>query len=163
MLIAICGNLGWGKTLTLTAIGKIAQLGGYRIFSNYPVKYPFTFIKNPEAIEKVKEGIFLGDELWLWLDSRTSPSKRNMFISKILLKSRKRKFHVLYTTQSLMQIDIRIRRITDVFLLPKFIPPHWCKISFYGQEGKRYRSPLTFDARPIYPMYDTSYEILDEA
>jgi hypothetical protein len=111
-------------------------------------------------IDDIRSGIFLIDELWLYADSRLSGSARNKFVSKVLLKSRKRDLDILYTTQSLGQVDVRIRRISDFICIPTFNEASGkCVIRMYTHPSGYLLKVLKFDGRKIFPLYDTSEEI----
>jgi len=90
--MCIVGELGAGKTLTLSYLAwKNHFIKGRDIFSNYSLYgMPHTRIRSLADLEKMRDGFFAGDELWLWLDSRTSSKQMNKVTSDILLKSRKR-------------------------------------------------------------------------
>lgn len=124
VLIAIVGGLGSGKTLCLTYMGLKYYSQGFQLYSNYDIKNPTTglplsdYIQSDTDLERVKDGYFLADELWNWCDSRMSSASANRFISGLLLKSRKRGFSLVYTTQSMGQIDKRVRDNTDFIIVP---------------------------------------------
>ncbi len=97
---------------------------GFTIYSNYGIKDPGTgqlladYIQSDLDLGRVHDGYFIGDELWNWADSRMSGARANAFVSGLLLKSRKRGFSLVYTAQSMGQIDKRIRDNTDYIILP---------------------------------------------
>jgi len=160
MIIFIPSPMGSGKTLTLTLLGYLHYLNGERIYSNYKVNYPHVPIRKPEEIEKIKNGVFLGDELWAWLDSRSSPSKINKTISKILLKSRKRGYSIYHTAQFFMQPEKRLREHSDKIIVQSFNElTGRCTITFYNYMGSgRVSQPLkslTFNGRLVFPLYDS--------
>jgi hypothetical protein len=162
-LIAILGGLGCGKTLTLTYLGLKSYFsygGDVKLFANFHLfGVPFYYVKNIEEIEGMKEGIFLGDELWLWLDSRASSSKKNRAIAMILAKSRKRNVEIFYTTQDFSQIDKRIRKITDLFAMPTLNKNETiCSVPIVNKRMEL-RKVIRFKARSIFPHYDTSEEV----
>jgi len=163
MLIAILGPLGCGKTLGMTFLGLKSYFAYNRrvkLYSNYHLfGVPFIYVKSPEDIEMMHEGIFLGDELWLWLDSRASQSKKNKMISKILGKSRKRGIEIFYTTQDFSQIDKRIRKITDYFCVPMLNKSETlCTLLIYNKYMELKRC-LRFRTAKIFDCYDTTEEI----
>lgn len=176
-LIAIVGELGEGKTLGLTYLAfwnKVMK--NKNIYANYHLKnIPYTHVNTLEQLDKIKQGMFFADELWFWIDCRASKNKRNKFISDILLKSRKRGFHIFYTTQRFGQIDIRVREITDFLVSPKLsryvkLPnydeqvPLLCTLEWYtlsyGQIGSLLKT-MRFYTMPIFNCYDTTEEIED--
>jgi len=164
MLMGVIGELGSGKTLGMTYMGirnYVKYEGTRTIFANYHLfDVPFNFVDSPEQIDDIHSGIFLADELWLWLDSRVSSSKRNRFVSAILAKSRKRDLDILYTSQSFSQVDKRVRKITDFVAVPSHNEAsHRCTIRIYTNPAGDLIKILKFNAIPIYELYDTTEEI----
>jgi len=160
VLMAIIGELGSGKTLSLTYMAFRNWLKGKEIFSNYRLNFPHVRVKSIKQIDKMREGFFAGDELWLWLDSRASRKKVNIVVSSILAKSRKRGIHIAYTTQSFRQIDIRIRNITDFFGIPKLSPDEkYCTFHMVSNPGYERIRSFRFPTHPFFNLYDTSEEI----
>lgn len=166
MLFAIVGELGAGKTLALSYLAWTNWLKKERkVFANYNFYgFPFCQIKTLPSLDKMKEGFFAGDELWLWLDSRTTKDERNMIVSSILLKSRKRGITIAYTTQSLHQVEKRIRDVTDFIAYPMMsVDNSWCRLEiFRGPKpsiATRINPPLYFMCEPVYAIYNTYEEV----
>jgi len=134
MLVAILGNLGKGKTLTLTYLGwNNFFIRRKKIYSNYDLYgIPYTKITTIGSLESLmpledenvlnkQEVVFLGDELWRWVSARTigkGVKAMKDLIDRILLGSRKAFVTVIYTTQNLAQVDPWVRRTTDLFIYP---------------------------------------------
>lgn len=92
---------------------------GRDIFSNYNLYgIPFTKVKSLEDLENMRDGFFAADELWLWLDARTSTKQINKVTSDILLKSRKRGLTYCFTSQNMKQLDTRVRNVLDFTVYP---------------------------------------------
>ena len=168
MIIFICSPMGSGKTLSLTYLGGLAKLMGYDIYSNYPINYEHTPIIKSEQIETIKNGVFLADELWSWMDCRASGGKKNLFMSSILLKSRKRGFHIFHTAQFFLQPDKRLREHTDIMAVPEYDHvTKTCQLSYYRYIGHEQIIPtplktFTFNARPVFELYDSYQGIYEE-
>lgn len=123
MLIGIKGPLGSGKTSVLTFVGLRQYAVGLNVYSNYGLNFrpgptcgevlPFSS-ENLANGEWQGPGILLIDELPVWMDSRASISNR--LSSQMVLQTRKKKTHIAYTTQFLDQVDLRVRRLTDVVI-----------------------------------------------
>lgn len=161
---AILGELGAGKTLTLTWMGFRNFQKGRKIYSNYGLAFEYEPVNSTEDIGNMFQGMFLGDELWLWLDSRESKQKVNKIRSGILLKSRKRDLDILYTAQDFSQIDKRIRRVTDYIIIPQLMRNNqWCIVYYHSRLSYMTRqAPLRimrFYCPQIWKMYDTREEI----
>lgn len=160
VLMAFVGELGAGKTLSLTYFAYLNFLKGVKVYSNYKLAFPFEPVRTVEDIEDMREGFFAGDELWLWMDSRVSHSRKNRVISAILLKSRKRDVQIAYTTQSFGQIDLRVRRITDFIACPIMSPKEdWCRVLILSNPSMQKVRWLKFRTEEIFPLYDTREEI----
>jgi len=160
VLMAFVGELGAGKTLSLTYFAYLNYLKGIKIYSNYHLNFPYEPVRTLEDIEDMREGFFAGDELWLWMDSRASQNKKNRVISAILLKSRKRNIQIAYTTQSFGQIDLRVRRITDFIAVPMLSPKeNWCRVLIMSNPSMTKVRWLKFKTEEIFPLYDTAEEI----
>jgi len=161
MLVAIIGGLGSGKTLVLTWYGYKMYSLGYKIYANYPIHFNHIPVEEPSKIEDLREGIFLGDELWSWMDSRTSLKEATRISSALLLRSRHRKFDVIYTTQHFSQMDYRVRNITDEFWLPEYHEhKKICVLRIFDRsgtylEGYKIYAPLVF---PLYDSWGDLYE-----
>ena len=122
MLAGVIGNLGIGKTATLTYLAwHFSENHGKKIFANYALRnIDYSLILTVQDLDRIKYGYMFGDEMWAWADARVSSyDKYNQLISKILLSSRKRGWDMTYSSQGLYQIDKRIRKITDYILVPE--------------------------------------------
>ncbi len=128
--IAIVGDPGSGKTATLAYMGVKYYRQGFKLHSNFELFLPQPdgtkrkishSIKTYKDFNNIRDGYFLGDELWSWIDARMSMSDANMFLSDVLLKARKRHFNLVNTVQHLSQLEKRIRNVTQYVLYPKSI------------------------------------------
>jgi hypothetical protein len=172
MLIGIEGGLGSGKTLAMTYLEYIAKTKyKSKVASNYFTKFADTFIDSIETFNGFRQGMMLLDEIWLWSDSRKSSSSRNEIVNKIPLTSRKRRFIIVYTSQQLSQVDLRIRNITDVFVKVRLKPILDSKGKpLLDDKGRilkvcimRFRKcplrKIIFLANDMYDLYDTEEEV----
>jgi hypothetical protein len=180
MLVAILGNLGKGKTLTLTYLGwNNFFIRRKKIYSNYDLYgIPYTKITTIGSLESLmpledenvlnkQEVVFLGDELWRWVSARTigkGAKAMKDLIDRILLGSRKAFVTVIYTTQNLAQIDPWVRRTTDLFIYP-ILYNGILNIYFLSnpvsnptlEQLYKYSTdkPLRVIAEPFYAMFNT--------
>lgn len=165
VLIGIVGELGAGKTLTATYITwRNWFYKKKQVYSNITLYgIPFKKVDSVQDFDKMKHGVFLGDELWLWVDSRSAPTIKNRITSTILLKSRKRNLTILYTSQSFSQIDRRVRNVTDMLIYPILNRTNTiCKaIVFQGSNPSpaNILKTLYFYTEPIYKMYNSNEEV----
>ncbi len=119
MIIGIIGELGIGKTMSGVKETHKAYKSNLTIFSNHPLAFPHIKITHPDQFEDIKNGFCFADELWHLLDSYNSNTERAKFITRILLRSRKKDIHLCYTEQYLKQVHKRIRRVTDIWIYPE--------------------------------------------
>ena len=59
------------------------------------------------------------DEIYMWLDSRESLTKRNRIRTYKFLQSRKDYYNIIGTLQDFYSIDVRFRHITDYLIYPE--------------------------------------------
>jgi len=119
MIIGIIGELGIGKTLSGVKEAYKAYKSNLTVFSNHPLNFEHTKITHPDQFECLKNGFVFVDELWHMLDSYNSNTEKAKFITRILLRSRKKDIHLCYTEQYLKQVHKRIRRVTDIWIYPE--------------------------------------------
>lgn len=176
--MAIVGLQGVGKTLSMSYMGIRNYLKGKRIYANYWLAFDYDFVSSVDEIDainnpKILKGkpkipsVFLGDELWSWMDSRESPKARNKFLAGLLLRSRRRQVEIFYTAQDIMQIDARLRRVTNFVAFPRLSPSETdCELEIrelinYGL-GKvrvgRHIKTVPFKTALIFEIYDTEDE-----
>ena len=123
-IVGIFGLQGNGKTMLLTALGVMAHRENIPIYANYHLKIPYTPIDSLEDIDRIHDGIFLADELWLWCFARSSMTKMNQDLIKIVMLNRKRGVTIAYTTQTIGQADKLLRNVTTTWIEPRIIPIH---------------------------------------
>jgi len=141
-VIGIIGDIGSGKTLFMTYIAYILYNKGWRVYANYKLNFPYTSIISLKTLDNLegKNNMILLDEAWITADSRKSGSYLNLALSKIVLQSRKKSAELLYTTQYANQVDIRIRQITHVYIVPEIVHfeaniPAIVKVTFFKMSG----------------------------
>ena len=165
VLFGVVGELGAGKTLTLTFLGWKNWF--YRdkvIYSNYHLyKIPYIYIDSVEKLDSMREGFFLADEFWLWIDSRSARKALNKVVADILLKSRKRGLTYCFTAQLLDLLDKRVRKVMDFTAYP-VLNPHEsvCKTSIFRTgypRNSNYLRTFYFRTPVIFNLYDHREEI----
>ena len=116
MIILLTGLLGTGKTLLLTYFADMEQL--QQIFANYNIKVDNFKRVKPEELENITEGLLLIDEAYSWLESRTSGSTENKYLTnRIGFNSRKRGLTVIISAQVLSSIDVRFRKLAEFIIM----------------------------------------------
>lgn len=110
-LILVLGDVGSGKTLFTT---YLASREKRPIYSNYKLKIPCYHPLFPETLNKLnKPALILGDEIYRWIESRTSGKHLNRYMSYILFQSRKKGLDFAVTAQLESTIDIRFRQMAN--------------------------------------------------
>lgn len=158
MLIGIVGEtLGIGKSTLLCFIGYAKQQDGYDIYANSHYKFPHTYINDASQVDSIRFGVLLGDDFWSWLDARCSTTLKNKYVSKVMLKSRKRGFDCYYTTQHEMLIDWRIQAITDIYMNPLFVNENCEIVTSYTRHGQLINK-FKFVPKEVWDLFDTREE-----
>ena len=165
VLFSIVGELGSGKTLALTYLAWHNWFHrNRRIFSNYNLYgFPFTKVNTVPDLDSIKEGFCAFDELWLSISS-WSRSKQIEFITSILLKSRKRHLTISFTTQTIAQINKRIREVTDFLAYALMSTDNsYTRLEIFrgprASIGTRINPPIYFNNEPVYAMFNTYEEV----
>jgi len=161
MLVAICGGLGAGKTLLMTRYAYKEFMKGKQIFSNYNLKFKHKKIDLISLLEHKPElensGIFM-DEVYIYLDSRLSMSKRNRMLSYFIFQTRKLGVTLYFTSQHIGQVDVRLRNLLDILCFCKqTIKKNWFKVELtdYRQFPDIQSNTFVYKGTNYYPMYDT--------
>lgn len=164
--------MGSGKSLSMVRYAYLYHRAGYRILSNIKLNFPYETYTLQNLIDFANSGIglrkvvILLDEAHIFLDSRSSVSKRNRIISYFLLQTRKKGCHLYYTTQRFGQVDKRLRENTDVTIN--------CS-SKKNKDGEQYTlnevniltdngirtERLIYQSNKYFELYDT-YEVVQE-
>jgi hypothetical protein len=138
-----------------------------KVFSTYHLAYlGYEYIDFPKFVDimqKAEDGglilnncLFLLDEAYLFLDSRTSSSKQNRIFNTFAHQTRKRGVDMYLTTHSVDRIDRRVRAGIDMKASCRFdAASQQCRVRFRDMHTgakiiKRIYGPT------IYPFYDTN-------
>jgi len=169
MIIGVIGNRGTGKTLFMT----LEAFNQYRkqktIYSNYeltfpkidkckkPILIPDDFFLNYEKFNLTNVCLFF-DEIYIYIDSRTSGSKSNRVMSYFFNQTRKTGVDLYYSTQFFSQVDKRLRFNTEVFVIPKAIKDKnknlFILVEICNRDLKLLDKWL-IRAKPIFNLYNT--------
>lgn len=156
--------MGSGKTLALTYLAYINSVKKNKtIYSNYNLYgIPHYLIDTLFKLEKMKVGVFVADEFWLWLE-RFGGATKSKLVADILLKSRKRGLHYYFTSQTMNQIPPKVRKVIDYVAYPIMNPSETiCKLLIFQGSNPSQSSilkTLYFYTRPIYRMYSSIEEV----
>ena len=122
-IVGIYGLQGCGKTMAMTVYGLTEhKLYNRKIYSNYHINgIPYTPITSLEDLHAMRNGVALLDEFWLWLFSRSSQTKINKEINKVVMLNRKRHLDIYYTAQLKRSADVMLREVTSLLVYPEII------------------------------------------
>lgn len=177
MIIGYYGNVRQGKTYG--AVIELFQLwlAGYTIYSNTWLAFPFKPLTLDFLLDIVEKdldiednSVFFIDEISIWLDSRSSMSKRNKIASYMLQQSGKLGNNtdygliILFTAQYPDMVDKRLRHFTD-----KGIESEKFEINsekyfmqtvtvFRGKKSYSYKRIIKGNPK-LYALYDTRKKI----
>lgn len=122
LIAGIFGLQGSGKTALMSYLGKLYHDQGVPVYSNYYLNFEFRPVTTLKEAQSVRNGVLLLDEVWMWCHARTSASKINQEMMKIILMNRKRNVNIIYTTQLKRTVDIILKEVTNYVSYPKMIP-----------------------------------------
>jgi len=133
-IICIAGVGGSGKTMLGVILTTALKEDGFKVCTNvlsykyidYNLEKDFNkiitergkYLKDDRA--KLDKIIVLFDEVQQYLDSRESISVRNRKLTQKLFQIRKYRMDLIYTLQDYRSVDVRLRRITEYIILPKY-------------------------------------------
>lgn len=183
--MAITGVPGTGKTLSMVFLMmRQYAIKGRHLYANFHLhddaiirfltvnygieEFDYTYIENAAAMENIKNGVFGGDEIWSWMDSRTSGKVGNRTKATQLIKFRKRVVDMYYSCQLIHTMDKRIRQITEFEAEPILVKQgKICVLNMYilnteNQKREKKIDTFKFYTAPFYDMYDTEEEIVPE-
>ena len=168
-IIAVVGSMGSGKTLLMTYLAFQDFKDGRNVFSNYGLKFKFEPFNRKFLENYSNDGSGLmdctvcADEFHIWFDSRNSMSKSSKMISYMINQCRKRSVDFMFTTQTIEQVDIRLRRAISLIAYPKLYQVDkkrfTLKVKYVYPSGVS-RVVLYKDIQEIFKLYDTN-EIID--
>lgn len=174
MIVAIMGFAGTGKSmLSVYLAARFKIFGNYEIISNmkefklrdYDLETDFIPIVDSiradrNIIKQPKQRLLHVDEIQQYLDSRESSTKKNKKLSKYFYQIRKFGFDFIYTLQDFYSLDIRLRRITEMFMIPNY--NKMTKIlsyDAYSTFGQYYGQYTVAISDKILNLYDTFEDI----
>lgn len=159
MIIGLMGKMGAGKTLTQSILTRYyAQKTNSPYWSNYSLDGSKR-IKSLKDIWKIENGIIAWDEIWLTIDARMY--KDNVGITRWINQLRKKSLMLLYTTQHIRQVELRLRNATDVLICCDKMKNKDIKLTFIDWQYRRMgRRMIMKNPKKYYSLYNT-YEVLE--
>jgi ABC-type Na+ transport system ATPase subunit NatA len=171
-ILGIFGNLGSGKTLLASILAYAFKQKGYKIYANYNLKIadyyidlsdPENFINVFKKINNKQKNLMVLDELYIFMDSRTSASIRNRIYDMIVLQSRKLNLNIIHTEQDPKAVDLRLRLITNYYLYTEFDKD--ANTLYFTIFDNLYAQPIKKlkieNVDKFFNLYDTSQKIKD--
>jgi len=157
-LVNILGEKGSGKTLLATLLAT--KESERPIYSNYTLRLENYHALNPEDLFNLDiPMLVILDEIYAWVESRTSGKPINRYLSYIVFQSRKMNRDFILTEQEYMTFETRLRSQTDVDVYCKKVDLGFLYVFYKNSGFIRYKPKkclLTFEeAEKIYPIYDT--------
>lgn len=116
VITLITGRQGSGKTLYMVKIAKDYSDRGLKIYSNVHLKHiKYEKIKYEDIINcRYENALVIVDEGHQLLPSRASMSKTSrLIVDKFVSMCRKKRVHLMLSTQMARKIDVRIRAEHD--------------------------------------------------
>lgn len=165
--ISFEGGLGSGKTLGMTYMLYLEhKMYHKKIFANYKLNFPFERLdlnKLVDNLPQLNDVAIGGDELYVFIDSRLSGSKKNRIFSYFALQTRKRKVTLYFTSQFLDQVDKRLRRLVDYRIICSRVSldPALFKYDVFNlQEFPPTMTTFYLQGEKVWDLYSTD-EIID--
>jgi len=141
MIVMITGDLGSGKTCMLTRYGckasMVKDLCSNYHYNNVPYdKFDMVdlYVNKPD----LKNFMICADELYTFMDCRTSMSKRNRLESYFVLQTRKKNVDLYFTAQYSELVDSRLIKFVSIWIKMENI---WLKSK---TTGLLYKHPYLF-------------------
>lgn len=132
LIIGFVGARGSGKSVgAARTVILDYMLPGKTVWSNMAIE--FNLVKNGEIVniksqplnrlslvdldEVFRNGLIYLDEINLLMEARRAMSEENLMVSYILQQLRKRRLNLMWSAQSEMHCDDRLRFQTDIFVI----------------------------------------------
>lgn len=166
--VAIIGDTGGGKTVSLTAFGLMfAQLNGLKIFANYTLHgVDYEYIDFNDIVdfpEYLHDAVILIDEAHIGTDAYAFFTTRVKEITKFATQTRKRRLIFMYSTQVFTQTAKRLRDLTTYIIYCKTTEiKDVFELSIHDRsiENQGYIKTLFLHGEPFFKYYDTN-EIIE--
>jgi len=159
ILVCILGPQGSGKTILMV---YLASQSKREVYSNFKIHIPnYKKLEIMDLLELKNDIDVLIDEGYTWLESRTSSSHLNRYLSYIVLQARKRTIDIIISAQLFSTLDVRFRQQSDVIIKCKKVKQGFRYSLLFVQSNKVKTFILKIrNARKLFEMYDT-YEIVE--
>lgn len=175
MILGALGNLGRGKTLSMTFLIEyfLEETKIDYVVTNYETDFTTHYVTSETELEEISNredftAIYGLDELWVWMNSRKA--QENFDMTDFVINSRKRGALILYTVQNTRQIDPILVDNTDYFIAPLHKEARETKydhdiieLIILTNEPYEIVNRFVVNAEAYYGVYDTSEEIAGQS
>jgi hypothetical protein len=176
-IVGYTGRRGSGKTLSMTKDLYNYYNNGFKVYSNYDLKFAeYVTTEEIKGItgkdSRFSDCVIAIDEIQILFDSSRFMSKENKDFSNFVQQIRKRGIILLWTTQFFIRTDVRIREHTDIIVRPNYVAKYKicdCKYiditrleSDYGEITPLDNDDsvrVIFFAEAVFPLFDTKEKI----
>lgn len=170
MIVLYRGARGRGKTLSMVKDAYKFYTLGYKILSNFMLKFGERITSEQLLALNRDSNLFdcvlVIDEAQLFFDSRNFGKESNKTFSNFIQQIRKRNIFILFTTQYANTVDLRLRQHIDVVAYPYYDKlTGICLVNYYDlslledmdyvELGELDPVSIVYDAKPLFSMYDT--------
>jgi hypothetical protein len=173
LIIGVWGPKGAGKDALCAYLAFKGHRNGRLILSNTALRFPFKWVKRSDLVSRKAQlancVLYLG-EVQTFMDARMHATKGNIEASYLFMQSRKRNVTVLWNTQRLRQVEVRLKENTDYlyeiqrenrqipFGEPGFNP--WAFVTVTDLDNDQIVQKFWFNITKAFPLYD-SFQIID--
>ena len=158
MLYSFEGDVRSGKTLLATIL---ASKDSRPIYSNYKLRLQNYHDLKPEMLVNLRESsLVIVDEVYAWIESRTSGKDINLYMGYILFQSGKRGLDIIITAQLRSTFDVRYRSMINYMVDCQKMENVGFYYSIYQTSRYGQSKPARIflpwkNAEKYFPIYDT--------
>lgn len=131
---AITGLLGAGKTALAVLLLRSAYDDGRQVYANVDVTFARRLESWPQLLA-IRDAVVLLDEVQMLFDSRGYAGQHQRLMTYWLQVVRKRGVTILYTTQAIHQVDVRLRTLTGHYIQLSALPGPVRRAALYRLDG----------------------------
>lgn len=162
-IIAVVGDRGDGKTLSMVALAHAYYVLGFKIYANFTIygieytKVNFDYLA--EFPDDLHDGVILMDENHVGMDAYDAFLKRVKNITLFTTQLRKRRLILMYSTQIFTQVSKRLRNLTNyIFECKGTDIKGVIRVSVYDRNAVEDVPSHRFylDGRQFFKSYDTN-------
>lgn len=182
--ICYFGGKSKGKSMVMAYHGLTKYLNNislgnkyYTVYSNFHLNFPHVYINDVNFLNRMTNGIFLGDDLEAWLSSKFGKAYEKQNVLEIMLQLGKRNIDVLWSCKRPLGVIKDLRDTTDYFIecdmvlidMPRSVDEYlfksqfldFCKIvcEVYDYNAEWVKDEELYDLEVYGHLYSTTEEI----